>query len=83
MVTSGAGGQANAADDTAALYQFVRRRAQAQSAAIETFDVQTPYLALGFEVGNDKKQWENMAAEQDGESFGAGAVGVFGVADCG
>jgi len=32
--------------------QFVRRRAQAQSAVIETFDVQTPYLGLGFEVGD-------------------------------
>lgn len=36
----------------AALTQFVRRSAQADTAAIETFDVQTPYLALGFEVGD-------------------------------
>ena len=47
-----AGGKADEVDDTAALIQFVRRCAQADTAAIETFDVQTPYLALGFEVGD-------------------------------
>jgi hypothetical protein len=46
------GGGADEADDTAALNQFVRRKAQADSEAIETFDVQTPWLALGFEVGD-------------------------------
>jgi hypothetical protein len=51
-VSDGSLGVANEADDTAALYQFIRRRAQADSAAIETFDVQTPYLGLGFEVGD-------------------------------
>jgi len=45
-------GEPDEVDDTAALMQFVRRRAQAQSAVIETFDVQTPYLGLGFEVGD-------------------------------
>ncbi len=49
---AGAADGADEADDSAGLYQFVRRRAQADSAAIETFDVQTPYLALGFEVGD-------------------------------
>jgi hypothetical protein len=47
-----AAGQPDEADDTAVLNQFVRRRAQANSTAIETFEVQTPYLALGFEVGD-------------------------------
>ncbi|MFH1371025.1 MAG: hypothetical protein ABII09_07040, partial [Planctomycetota bacterium] len=42
---------ADEADDSAALNQFVRRQAQA-GAAIETFDIQTPYLAVGFEVGD-------------------------------
>jgi hypothetical protein len=45
-------GGADEVDDTASLNQFVRRYAQADSAAIETFNVQTPYLALGFEVGD-------------------------------
>jgi hypothetical protein len=39
-------------DDTAALYQFVRRQAEASQSVIETFEVHTPYLALGFEVGD-------------------------------
>ncbi len=47
-----AGFGADETDDSAALMQFVRRRAQADAAAIETFDVQTPYLAVGFEVGD-------------------------------
>jgi hypothetical protein len=45
-------GGADEADDTAALYQFVRRRSETEAKAIETFDVQTPYLGLGFEVGD-------------------------------
>jgi hypothetical protein len=47
-----AGGAADESDDSAALMQFVRRRAQTDAVAIETFDVQTPYLAIGFEVGD-------------------------------
>lgn len=45
-------GKADEVDDSSALYQFIRRRAQADSAAIETFDVKTPYLSPGFEVGD-------------------------------
>jgi len=45
-------GVADEVDDTAALNRFVRRRAQANTAMIETFDVRTPYLCLGFEVGD-------------------------------
>lgn len=43
---------ADEADDSAALMQFVRTRAQMETTAIETFGIQTPYLALGFEVGD-------------------------------
>lgn len=28
-------------------------------------------------MGNDKANWEKLAAEQDGEPFGVSAVGVF------
>ena len=45
-----AAGEPNEMDDTAELMQFVRTRAQAQAAIIETIDVHTPYLGLGFEV---------------------------------
>ncbi len=49
---AGAADRADEADDSAGLYQFIRRRAQAESAAIETFDVQTSYLAIGVEIGD-------------------------------
>jgi hypothetical protein len=49
---AGSANGADEADDSAGLYQFIRRRAQAESAAIKTFDVQTPYLAIGVEVGD-------------------------------
>jgi len=45
-------GKTDEVDDSPALYQFIRRRAQADSAAIEKFDVKTPYWGLGFEVGD-------------------------------
>jgi hypothetical protein len=45
-------GRPDETDDSAALNQYIRRRAQAETSAIETFDVQTPYLGLGFEVGD-------------------------------
>ncbi|MBN2020059.1 MAG: hypothetical protein JW749_07535 [Sedimentisphaerales bacterium] len=45
-------GSPDEADDSTALYQFIRQRAQAKATAIETFDIQTPHLALGFEVGD-------------------------------
>ncbi len=51
-VQDGSVGSPDEADDSAALCQFIRRRAQAGAAAIETFDVRTPYLGLGFEVGD-------------------------------
>jgi hypothetical protein len=51
-VQDGSVGRPDEADDTDALNQFIRRRAQAGAAVIETFDVRTPYLGLGFEVGD-------------------------------
>jgi hypothetical protein len=39
-------------DDTTALYEFVRKRARAMSETIETVDVQMPYLALDYQVGD-------------------------------
>jgi hypothetical protein len=38
----------------------------------------------GFKGGGDAKtEWETLDIEQDGEFVGAGAVGVFGIADIG
>jgi hypothetical protein len=39
-------------DDTDALYEFVRHRAAVSSETIETVNVQTPYLALDYSVGD-------------------------------
>jgi len=45
-------GTADEVDDTNALYEFVRKRASRNQSVIETVDVQTPYLAFGFQVGD-------------------------------
>jgi hypothetical protein len=51
--TLGAGfGAPDEADDSAALYQFVRRHAAAAPAVIETVVVQTPSLTLHWEPGD-------------------------------
>jgi len=39
-------------DDSTVLYEFVRKRAGTTSETIETVDVQTPYLALDYKVGD-------------------------------
>jgi hypothetical protein len=44
--------QANEADDSAALHQFVRQRAAAAPAVVETVDVQTLSLLLHFQPGD-------------------------------
>lgn len=49
---AGGGGRPNEVDDSAALYEFVRRRCRASAATIETADVQTPSLALHFHPGD-------------------------------
>jgi len=40
------------ADDSIALYEFVRKRAQVASETIETVEVQTPYLAFDYRIGD-------------------------------
>ena len=39
-------------DDSKALYEYVRRVAEVSSEIIETIEVQTPYLALDYEIGD-------------------------------
>ncbi|MGD0077114.1 MAG: hypothetical protein ABSB91_00650 [Sedimentisphaerales bacterium] len=45
-------GKADQRDDSAELNQFIRQKAEANRQAIETFDIATPFLAIGFEVGD-------------------------------
>jgi hypothetical protein len=40
------------ADDSIALYEFVRKRAQVASETIETIDIQMPYLAFDYRIGD-------------------------------
>lgn len=39
-------------DDSTALYEFVRKRAQARPETIETIDIQAPYIAFDYHVGD-------------------------------
>ncbi len=39
-------------DDSTALYEFIRKKAEAASAVIETVDIQTPCLAFDYRVGD-------------------------------
>jgi hypothetical protein len=43
-------GMPDEVDDTTSLYEFVRKRAQAESEIIETVDIQTPYLVFDYQV---------------------------------
>jgi hypothetical protein len=45
-------GEPDEIDDTDALHEFVRHRAAASSAIIETSDIQTPFLAFDYRVGD-------------------------------
>ena len=45
-------GEPDIVDDSAALYEVVRKKAQASPEIIETVDVQTPYLAFDYRVGD-------------------------------
>ncbi|HUT28348.1 MAG TPA: hypothetical protein VMX13_01045 [Sedimentisphaerales bacterium] len=45
-------GEADEVDNTEALCEFVRNKAEAASEVIETVDVQTPYLAFDYQVGD-------------------------------
>ncbi|MHC4122309.1 MAG: hypothetical protein ACYSSI_01945 [Planctomycetota bacterium] len=39
-------------DDSKALYEFIRKKAQFHSQILENIDVRTPYLAFGYDVGD-------------------------------
>jgi len=45
-------GAPNEADDSVALYEYIRHKAAASHETIETFDIQTPFLLLDYEVGD-------------------------------
>lgn len=45
-------GEPDEADDSTALYEFVRQKASAGSTAIETVGIQTPTLELDYQVGD-------------------------------
>jgi uncharacterized protein YfdQ (DUF2303 family) len=45
-------GAADEVDDTNALYEFIRHKADTSGEIIETADVQTPYLVLNYELGD-------------------------------
>lgn len=45
-------GTADEVDDTDALYEFVRHRAEVSAETIETVDIQTPFLAFDYRVGD-------------------------------
>lgn len=45
-------GVADEVDNTNALYEYVRHKAQGSGEIIETVDVQTPYLAFDYRVGD-------------------------------
>jgi len=51
-VSDGALGEPDEVDDSAGLYEFVRKAAAAGGEIIETVDVQTPYLAYDWQVGD-------------------------------
>jgi hypothetical protein len=45
-------GAADEVDDTDALYEYVQHRAAVSSGTIETVDIQTPFLAFDYRVGD-------------------------------
>ncbi|MBC8472093.1 MAG: hypothetical protein H8D56_21755 [Planctomycetes bacterium] len=45
-------GAADEVDDTDALYEFVRHRADVSAGTVETVDIQTPFLAFDYRVGD-------------------------------
>ena len=45
-------GTADEVDDTDALYEFVRHKAATSAGTIETVDIQTPFLAFDYRVGD-------------------------------
>ncbi len=45
-------GEPDVVDDSVALYEYVRHKAEDSSETIETLDIQTPFLSLDYEVGD-------------------------------
>ncbi len=45
-------GVADEVDDSAALYEYVRKKAEGSSEIIETTNVQTPCVAFGYKIGD-------------------------------
>ena len=45
-------GEPDEVDDSTALYEFVRKKAEMSSEIVETVDVQTPYLAFDYQPGD-------------------------------
>ncbi|MHC4212155.1 MAG: hypothetical protein ACYSWP_02160 [Planctomycetota bacterium] len=51
-VTDGSLGVADEVDDSTALYEYVRKKAEGSSEIIETSNVQTPCVAFGYKIGD-------------------------------
>ncbi|MHC4805431.1 MAG: hypothetical protein ACYTBX_04100, partial [Planctomycetota bacterium] len=45
-------GEPDEIDDSDALYEFIRHRAATSSEAVETIDIQTPYLVFDYRIGD-------------------------------
>ena len=60
-------------DDSAALFEFVRQKAAVSSAIIETVNVQTPYLAFGYQPGD---KVEICPESRDISNFGSDSRSV-------
>jgi hypothetical protein len=65
-------GGADEVDDTDALYEFIRHRAAVSAETIETMDIQTPFLAFDYRVGDivstspESRDW--LACRSDNRS---------------
>lgn len=60
------------ADDSTALYEFIRKKAKVSSEIIETIDVQMPYLAFDYQTGDKvtshSQSRDFFSAQSDGRS---------------
>ncbi len=65
-------GRPDEVDDGAALYDYVRRAAEADAAAVERIDVQTPFPGMDFEVGDgvtsSPESWDIFSVRSDNRS---------------
>ena len=66
-------GKPDEADDSAALYEYVRGKAQADSQILETIEVQTGYLMADYQVGdcvvNNPESRDIFALRRDDRSI--------------